>query len=296
MKFAIIVNSIFYPLPRTHGMHVRKFFEGFRQNGFVVIEVSSLDEIFDYLGKDSFVYVSNHFLNERNRFTPWDLEKQLFQKIKKSRVRWLLWGFHEAKLRLELANLENVLFLKERFYDSLIDSSPELSFYREARYYELAYSSFIDPRQEYKQYSRIKGCFFAGSKYKVSYNEVLRKISPASLILYYPPKINEIKRISGFTRYTHSLVWHSEANIEKGIIVERFAEAISMGAMIIHDHTRIEKEHVGIHKCFISTSNDLTGLFSNFVWDPDKSRENHEYWRNSDLSYYQQVKNILNEV
>jgi hypothetical protein len=296
MKFAIILNSLLYPVPRTHGMHVRKLFEGFRQNGFVVIEASNINDISDSLGRESVVYVSNHFINERNKILPLDLEEKLLRKIRNSKVQWLLWGFHQAGKRDKFADLKNVLFLKERFYDELMNSNSDLSFYRQVRFYDLKYSSFVDPRFDYKASSRVLGCFFAGSKYKEEYNLEIRNLTQESEILYYPPRINEIDRISGFKRFTHSLVWHSDANIEKGIIVERFPEAMSLGGMIIHDHKRIELEYKGLHKEFVTSKEDLTTVLSNLKWDEDLSRSNFEFWRKSDLSYYQQVKNILDEL
>jgi hypothetical protein len=197
---------------------------------------------------------------------------------------------------MNFANAKNVLFLKERFYDNLMNTSPELSFYRDVKFYELNYSSFMDPRREYEPSNRELGCFFAGSKYKESYNMEIKRLHPNSEFLYYPPKINEIARVSGFKRFTHSLVWHSDANVKKGIVVERFAEALSLGGMIIHDHDRIELEYLSVHKRFVSCINDLSDILSGMIWEEDLSRENYEYWRNSNLSYYQQVKNILDEI
>jgi hypothetical protein len=277
-------------------MHVLKFFDGFRQNGCNVFEIHNLSDIPDYLYEQSYVYVSAHFLFERNRFLPFDLDKHLLNKIRKSSLKWLLWGFHDSGLRGDYANLNNVLFLRECFDNSWIEQEKKLTFYNSVRNYVLKYSSNKDPRLEFKSRERIEGCFYAGSKYKMEYNTAVHEVFPNSRILYYPPKINEVLRVNGFGEFTFSLVWHSDANLKKGIIVERFAEALSYGGLIFHDHPEINKRFSMFEHTLVSTTSELLFDLKSKRYSEMIIESNYNLWRSSELSYYQQVKNIFDEV
>jgi hypothetical protein len=293
---AIILNTFFYPIPRTHYLHVLKFFDGFRQNGFNVFEINDINDLPSYLNATTYVYVSAHFLRERDRFLPINLDEKLYNHVRKSSLKWLLWGFHDSVLREDYANLNNVIFLRESFDNSWMEQEERLKFYSAVNSYVLRYSSNKDPRLEYTSKKRIEGGFYAGSKYKMSFNERVQSVYPNSKILYYPPKINEILRVNGFGGMTFNLVWHSDANIEKGIIVERFAEALSYGGMIIHDHPEIVNRFSMFDHTFVSTETELLEVLMELSFSELIIESNYNLWRASELSYYKQVKNIINEL
>lgn len=293
---AVILNTKFYPIPRTHYMHVLKFFDGFRQNGYNVFEVNNINDLPDSLNQCTYVYVSAHFLLERNRFLPINLDKRLLDIIRRSSLKWMLWGFHDSGLREDYANLKNVLFLRECFNNSWMEQEKKLIFYNSVRSYVLAYSSNKDPRLQYASRVRTEGGFYAGSKYKMVFNDVVREAYPKSKILYYPPKINEVLRVNGFGDMTFSLVWHSDANVKKGIIVERFAEALSYGGMILHDHPEIDNRFSMFDHHFVSSERDLLNVMENISFSDMVIESNYNLWKSSELSYYQQVKNIFDEI
>ena len=177
-----------------------------------------------------------------------------------------------------------------------MEQEKKLKFYNSVRSYVLKYSSNKDPRLEYTSRERIEGAFYAGSKYKIAFNDLVRVVYPKSTILYYPPKINEVLRVNGFGEMMFSLVWHSDANVEKGIIVERFAEALSYGGLILHDHPEIDNRFSMFDHTFVSTETDLLKVMENMSFSDMVIESNYNLWKSSELSYYQQVKNIFDEL
>jgi hypothetical protein len=130
--------------------------------------------------------------------------------------------------------------------------------------------------------------------------KIKNNISLKSYIKLTPPIINEIKRVNSFTLSKINLVFHSEENKRKGIITERFAEALSYGNIIFHDNKRINEKIPELQGCrYVKSYEEIIDNFhffnelSAFEFN-EIVNKNREYWRTSPYSYRKQALNIKN--
>ena len=246
---ACYLDSFAFPLSRNHRFHVKKLFTGFTQIGWHTRKIDSLNDIMR-LSENDIVYISNHFYVEKHLrpFRKNNL-KRLFSIIKKSRCKFLLWNFHDLPLEDEynLMRSKNILHLGEDMYPSAIAREEKLSIFRALyKVYSLRYSATKLPTGRFvtRSFEEVD-VQFVGSRYKTDWlDEIQKQKDIKTFIRLYPPVQNEIERLNSFESTRISLCFHHDSAIEKGIVTERFYEAIACGNLIIHDHPRIE-EHFG---------------------------------------------------
>lgn len=302
MIFAIL-NTVEFPVPRTHYLHVKKFSIGFIQNGYSVVEIHKIGDIMS-LESSSIIYISNHFYVDINKSL---FKGILFKKLKKilknTKAIPLLWSFHDLPSLEEILNNRPHLYLTENYYDDCIEKYTKLNFYKDKVHHKLTYSSYIDDRINFSDLPwavEIKYSFnYVGSKYQYNLlNSIRENKKFNSKILFYPPVQNEIIRLNSFASSKINLVFHSNENIDKGIITERFPESLSMGNFIIHDHPRITNEYKSEGLIFTI---DLKRIFDyeNLIDEgniKEYSELNYKLWQNTDMSYRKQVKAIISKI
>jgi hypothetical protein len=94
-------------------------------------------------------------------------------------------------------------------------------------------------------------------------------------------------------------VFHSDANVRKGVIVERFAEALSWGGIIFHDHPLIAKTYQDSPSLFyVSTTSEIDDCFARIMQRTAAERRelrqaSLELWKESGRSYFEQAGRIL---
>ncbi|MDA9811672.1 hypothetical protein N9C07_05590 [Flavobacteriaceae bacterium] len=302
MIFAIL-NSLEYPIPRTHYLHVKKFSLGFFQNGYTVIELKKTDDIL-LLSSDSLVYISNHYYIERiRRPLRTFLHKKLLKYLNISKVIPILWSFHDIPVIQDHLENRKHIYLTENYSKSCVKKFKKLSFYNDKLHHKLIYSSYLDDRIDYSDLPwkiYIKQSFnYVGSVYKSKIlNAIKNNTAYKSEILFHPPVQSEIKRINSFSSSSINLVFHSDSNIEHGVITERFPEAMSMGNFIIHDHPKISEDFTSKGIVYYDNINYIYHLINRLKLDDvlECSKLNYTLWQNSKMSYRKQAIEIINKI
>jgi len=296
-----LLNSLDYPCPRTHYLHVKKFLTGFAQNGYSMIEIKSLHRI-DQLSENDILYISSHFsiypIYRHAKF----LENRLFNALKKTKCKIIFWNFHTTLNILRWKSFdERSIHVSEDIYDEYVHEEKLLFDFRECyNVHNLRYSSILttDIKIPLDLIERDYIFQFVGSNYKNDFTTFCKN-NYKSFIKITPPSIDEIIRINSFRKSKINLVFHSNANIKKGIIVERFPEAISYGGIILHDHPRIVEKFENIESFFyIKDLDDLVDVYEKISSlsenDLSNMREiSYKTWVKSNLSYKYEANKII---
>jgi len=248
MIFAVL-KSHMYPCPRTHFLHVKKLAEGFIQRGYHFTVLDSLREL-DYLSTDDILYISNHFSTEKYLMPLRNiLLENLLNSLHVCRAQKILWNFHTCGDPSLFDNFsKDVLHLGEDIDPLYLRKEPLLQNFREkVDVHRLKYGAPLHPDSvDFSVPIHNTDMNFIGAGYKRHLTEHART-NYNSIIYNTPPKVSEPLRINSFKNARLNLVFHSDSNIEKGIIVERFAEALAYGNFIAHDHPHIEELTKGFH-------------------------------------------------
>lgn len=295
-----LLNDKLFPCPRTHAMHVRKLAEGFIQNGYHFKEIKS-DEL-HHLSEVDIVYISSHFsIEPLHRLFASELQTYLVKLLHGTSASLLLWNFHTTANWEVLKTLrQKVLHLSEDLYPDAVQSELLLSGFRnDFKVFTLRYSAPFHPNllplvNLQKEYDFN----FVGHGYQRNLTKYCEK-HYRCLIRNTPPNVSEALRVNSFRRAHINLVFHAQSNIRKGIIVERFAEALSMGGIIFHDHPRISKEfprHPAIFK--VTSKGDIDDAFNQVMQCSEGERAimrsaSWQSWKQSGLSYFDQARKIL---
>jgi len=297
----VILNSLLFPVPRTHYLHIKKMAQGFAQLGYCVIETDTLESLIS-LKENDIVYISNHFYVDFYYRITRQIQLDYLKKILEKLVcKVLFWNFHTLETDFFYQNNNNWLFLTESFYDEHFKED-NLDFYSKVRFYQLQYSSAVNDLMDIELPQSFKFDFnYVGSRYnEYILKKIKNNISLKSYIKLTPPIINEIKRVNSFTLSKINLVFHSEENKRKGIITERFAEALSYGNIIFHDNKRINEKIPELQGCrYVKSYEEIIDNFhffnelSAFEFN-EIVNKNREYWRTSPYSYRKQALNIKN--
>jgi hypothetical protein len=302
MIFAFL-NSIDYPISRNHYLHIKKFSRGFEQNGYTVIELNKVEDIL-LLTPESLVYISSHYYIEsiRRPFRSY-LHSKLVSHVKRSKASFILWSFHDVPPIDKYLEGKNHIYLTENFSDEWLKKEHKLEFYNNRAHHKLIYSSYVDDRIDYfglpwkidLQYAFN----YVGSVYqKKILNSIKNNPCYKSQILFYPPVQNEIKRLNSFTSSWINLVFHSVLGVQKGVITERFPEAMSMGNFIIHDHPRISKQYNSNGIVYFDSLEFIYETINRLKLDDvlESSYRNYTLWQNSPMSYRKQAIEIINKL
>ena len=238
------LDTLLYPIPRTHYLHIKKLAEGFIQNGYHHNEIKKLEYIYN-LGEEDILYVSNHFSCDKthklfNKF----LSKKLLKALKKTKCKLLLWHFHTADRWHNFDGFGNrLVHLGHHIDNSVLQKQPNLKKFRNT--FDVLQLDYGTPMIK----SQIKPNFIKKRKYVCNYigagykKNLLKFCSDQyeSLITVTPPSVNEPLRWNSYKDSHVNLTFHASNNILNGFITERFWEAISLGGLIVHDHPLIKK-------------------------------------------------------
>jgi hypothetical protein len=297
----VILNSSFFPIPRTHYLHVKKFSVGFAQLGYNIIETDSIGSLIE-LNENDIVYISNHFYVDLYfKFSRNSQLKYLSNILNKITCKVLMWNFHTIKSNYFFSNNSNWLFLTESYNQVHFMREDINQFYCNVNFYQLQYSSTKNDLIKYKEFNNFKFDFnFVGSPYNVDIlNKIKNNKKLRSFIRIAPPVINEIERVNSFINSKFNLVFHSEGNKLNGVVTERFAEALSYGNILIHDNQKISEYISELPGCkYIESYEDIIEICNYFNnLNPHEITEivnkNREYWKNSQFSYRKQALNIV---
>lgn len=299
-----VLNTRLFPCPRTHMLHVRKLAEGFVQRGYHYKELNDPGEIAD-LSETDILYVSNHFSSEflHRRFAT-TLQHILMSLLKDSRTRLILWNFHTVPEWAALKMLPHqVAHLGEDMYAEAIAREPVLrSFRQQFPVVMLRYGAPMHPDFAASAQPRRDLDFnFIGHGYQNTMTQHCHE-KYNSLIRNTPPSISEPLRVNSFRRSQVNLVFHAPSNISKGIVVERFAEAISMGGIVFHDHPRISAEFPGHPALFhVTTPADIDQAYAAVRGRSEAERDamraaSWQSWKQAGLSYFDQAGRILSAL
>jgi hypothetical protein len=279
---------------------VRKLAEGFIQRGYHFKEIKA-DEL-RHLSEVDIVYISNHFSTEPlHRLLGAKLQMHLMELLRYTRASLLLWNFHTTADWAALKLLrQRVLHLGEDMYPSAVQAEPILSHFRTdfnvlaLRYaapFHPQLSTLIDLTKEYD-------FNFVGHGYQRELTQHCEQ-RYRCLIRNTPPNVSEALRVNSFRRAHINLVFHAPSNISKGIVVERFAEALSMGGIVFHDHPRISDDfpdHPAIF--YVSRPADIDQAFAVVMGRSEAERyamraASLQSWKQAGLSYFDQSSRIL---
>lgn len=300
MIFAVL-NSPLYPCPRTHFLHVRKLASGFVQRGYHFRIINKIDEIFDLEASD-ILYVSSHFccdITHRPFSKP--LQRKLIPFLRKTKAKLILWNFHILPSWSELNNLDkSIVHLGEDLYDHAVDENPVLSnFRKEFDVLAIKYGSPMHPSYPCNvSVEKDLDFNFVGHPYKEHLTRHCNE-NYSSLIRKTPPSISEALRVNSFRNANINLVFHANANVQKGIVVERFSEALSFGGIIFHDHPRIAHEYKNVDSImFVQTTDDIDKKYKKVMAMSEVERiqlrqNSWEVWKENKLSYFDQAERIL---
>lgn len=301
MMFCIL-NSVRYPVPRTHYLHAQKLAAGFIQLGYHFKELKSHEEM-KYLGPQDIVYISNHFGTEiTHRWFNSGATLRLMMVLAQTRCRLLLWNFHTSVGWHESPDLSTrVLHLGESMLDEEVRKERVLHDFRIRHpVLELRYGAPVLPSATFasRPVQPVYDCNFIGSGYQQAWTQHCLQHYQA-LVRNTPPVVPEGLRWNGFRESLVNLVFHSPANIRKGIVVERFAEALSLGGLIAHDHPRIRDEHgdrPGLR--FIDSVESLDRAIQecqmmSAVEQQSARQLNYDLWVRAGLSYRDQAARIV---
>lgn len=300
----VILNSTFFPIPRTHYLHIKKFSVGFTQLGYNVIETDSIRSLIE-LNENDIVYISNHFYVDLYfKFSRNSQLKHLIDILNKITCKVLMWNFHTVNSKYFFSDNSNWLFLTESYNKGHFMREDINQFYSNVNFYQLQYSSTKNDLIKYKEFNNFKFDFnFVGSPYNV---DILNKIKNNKKLLSFiriaPPVINEIERVNSFINSKFNLVFHSEGNKKSGVITERFAEALSYGNIILHDNLKISEDFIDLPGCrYVKTYEDVIEIYEYFnnlseIQISEVIKINREYWIKSPYSYRIQALNIINQL
>ncbi len=296
-----VLNDPRFPCPRTHLSHVRKLGEGFVQRGYHYRELRRAAEIANLSACD-LLYVSNHFsVDFLHRRFACILAKRLFSELRKTSARLILWNFHTLADWDCLRRIEDrTMHLGEDLWPESVAAEARLRGFREEfGVLALQYASPLHP--QHATFHDLPRCWdfnFVGNGYK---RELTRHCADRyrSLIRNTPPAISEPLRVNSFRLAEVNLVFHSDANIRKGVVVERFAEALSLGGILFHDHPRIAPEYAGVESVIqVNTVDDIDREFQRVMALSAQDRrhlreKSFHAWLRSGLSYFDQAGRIL---
>ena len=295
------LDTLLFPIPRTHYLHIKKLAEGFIQNGFHHNEIKKLDYIYN-LGEEDVLYVSNHFsCDKTHRLFNKYLSKKLLKALKKTKCKIILWHFHTAYKWSNFDGFgERLIHLGHHIDDLILQKQPNLKEFRNTfDVLQLDYGTPMIKSQKKPLFIRERkySCNYIGAGYKKEYLNFC-KDKYKSMIIVTPPSVNEPLRWNSFKDSYVNLAFHAKNNILNGFITERFWEAISLGGLILHDHPLIKRLYGDRKGLRMVTNTESLKLYMeeslNMSVEEEKSyREmNYQIWLDCKHSYKEQAKKI----
>lgn len=221
------------PCPGSHYLHTRKFLEAFSTLGYKYGEIKSESEI-QNISPGDIVYISNHGVNH----APEVLDT--IEKLAERGAKYILWFWHDF-LDIADANFAGRYILTgEHFHQKpLLDEHVhrwEIE-QKTQNYLPLTFASKLLPSAIGTLPRNDKYlAHFIGANYKKSWNFGLKVIFRNVKIVNTPPFISEEERERIFLSSGVALGWHSDANIQNHVVVERVFEGLSYGNFVVSDN------------------------------------------------------------
>lgn len=249
MNRIIILNTPEVPIFGTHLFHVKKLCEGFKWNGIDVIEINTLENLHNIdLNDKDFIYLSNYIINGTedplisNFLKSNDLVEKLLNYFFEKKCIPIFWFWHSFIDNPLMDILEGRYILTGEHFrskpSSLFHSKAWDLQHRIDNYVPSTFSAAIHP-DKIGTFARNEKFLsnFVGCSYKTEWlNKLKERLNENHCITITPPHILEENRINSFLNSVTSLGFHSEANINNSVVVERVFEGLAYGNVVISDN------------------------------------------------------------
>lgn len=220
------------PCPGSHYLHTRKFLEAFETLGYKYSEIRKESEI-DLVSSQDIVYISNHGLSRSQAVLT------VVEKLAARNASYILWFWHDF---LDIADLNfknRYVLTGEHFHKKPVleehvhrwDIQQKLDNYVPLTFASKLNPSVIGTLARNERYL----AHFIGANYKKTWNYLLRVQFKDVKIVNTPPFISEAERENIFLSSGVALGWHSDANIQNHVVVERVFEGLSYGNFVVSD-------------------------------------------------------------
>ena len=249
MNRLIVLNTPEVPIFGTHLFHVKKLCEGFKWNGIEVIEINNIETLnFINLNYKDFVYLSNYIINGTENplvskfLKSTDYIEKLFNYFFQKKCIPIFWFWHSF-----IDNpVMNILGGRYILTGEHFRSKPKSEFHLKAweiqskinNYVPSTFSAAIHP-DKIGTFNRNEKFLsnFVGCSYKQDWlNKLMLMDNKSHSIIITPPHISEENRVNSFLESVTSLGFHSEANIDNCVVVERVFEGLAYGNVVISDN------------------------------------------------------------
>jgi hypothetical protein len=240
MNFYIINTSLFnLHLNGTHILSNRKFAEGFKQNGYNVIEILNDNELNKIENNKGNIIILSNFIDFNSS---WDEIIEFGKKY--DNLFYILWCWHASPAEPPfkyyiytfseyLLEPSNEKFKNEYFLFKDLEKNKKFIPYR--------FSSYINPNINYKEKNDSEkkeiDCIYIGSPYEIDKIEFIKNTNYNHFIHIFSP--GSSKPITGETfekLYRRSKIcfgFISDGNILTNTVTERIWEAFSFGCLVL---------------------------------------------------------------
>ncbi len=221
------------PCPGSHYLHTKKFLEAFENLGYKYGEIRNESEINQVSSRD-IIYISNHGLNRSREVL------NVIEKLAARNALYILWFWHDFLDIAELNFKDRYVLTGEHFHKKPVlqehihrwDIQQKLDNYVPLTFASKLNPSVIGTLTRNDRYL----AHFIGANYKKSWNYLLRVQFIDVKIVNTPPFISEEEREGIFLSSGVALGWHSDANIQNHVVVERVFEGLSYGNFVVSDN------------------------------------------------------------
>ncbi len=282
MKRIIILNTPEMPVAGTHLFHAKKLCEGFAWNGLDVVEINNISDLDGItLNDEDFVYISNHVINGTDdpmfsKSSP--LVESLLYYLAQKKCIPIFWFWHP------FINNEQMNILKGRYILTGEDfrlkpkSPPHIKAWeiqnKIRNYVPSTFSAAIHP-DKIGTFNRSETSMsnFIGCSYKQEWlHSLLNRQGEKHHVKITPPFITEEERINTFLDSVTSLGFHSQANIDNSVVVERVFEGLAYGNVVISDNPCCKVMTDGIIE-YVDSYESLIDLIHRAWYDKDYRRK-----------------------
>lgn len=244
----VICDTENLPCPGSHYLHVRKLGEGFKSNGFDVAVMRNQKEL-KTLTPGDVLYVSNHGVSDKTSLSVSHLPELIIAA--KAGAVPIFWFWHRHIGFLNSLFQEKWILTGENVSSPNPDDSHR-EYLASARFAPLfiptSFASSLTPANENDIRKVINAASFIGNSYKRWRNLVVKTFLPRSTIRYTPPFMDEKQRIEAIKKSKFALAWHSDANIQNGVIGDRVFEGLALGSVVITDNKWASTQTEGLVK------------------------------------------------
>ena len=282
MERIIIVNTPEIPVFGTHLFHVKKLCEGFRWNDIDVIEVNSIHDLSTInLNEKDFIYISNHVINGTDdpmfyRLSP--LVESLLGYLAQKKCIPIFWFWHSIIGNEVMNSLGGRYILTGEDFRSKPKTPSHIKTWDIQKtinnYVPSTFSAAIHP-DKIGTFSRTETSLsnFVGCSYKLEWlHSLMNRTNEKHLIQITPPHISERERVDTFLDSVTSMGFHSQTNIDNGVVVERVFEGLAYGNVVVSDNPCSKEMTDGIIE-YVDSFETLVDLLHKAWYDVDYRTE-----------------------